>query len=113
MGEAAQWAAGAVPGRLAEYLTGGMASVVGFCSVGAGFLAWRGSEWQARRGTRGHVAEIGLHHGRFFLALAPRRRPGEQAVAIDVFGEQHLNPDGSGAGDRMLTKEVDLHGRPR
>jgi Methyltransferase domain len=47
----------------------------------------------------GGVAEVGVHHGKFFIGLLLLR--GEQrALAIDVFGDQHLNIDGSGQGDR-------------
>lgn len=49
---------------------------------------------------RGHVAEIGVHHGRLLVLLSLLRRPAEQAVAVDVFADQHLNVDRSGRGDR-------------
>jgi hypothetical protein len=51
------------------------------------------------RGVHGAVAEIGVFHGRGFVPLALLRRAGERAVAVDVFGQQHLNQDASGAGD--------------
>jgi hypothetical protein len=47
----------------------------------------------------GDVAEIGVHHGKFFILLANLRRQHERAFAIDVFDDQHLNPDKSGRGD--------------
>ncbi|MDH3469306.1 MAG: class I SAM-dependent methyltransferase [Gammaproteobacteria bacterium] len=46
----------------------------------------------------GRIVEIGVYHGRFFLALDCLRRPGEPASAIDIFEEQELNIDGSGVG---------------
>jgi hypothetical protein len=48
----------------------------------------------------GGVAEIGVYHGAFFLALDQIRRPGEKALAMDVFSSQRLNIDHSGKGDR-------------
>jgi hypothetical protein len=57
---------------------------------------------QRQHEVQGHVAEIGVHHGRLFLDLALLRRPGERALAIDVFEDQHLNVDGSGRGDREI-----------
>jgi hypothetical protein len=48
----------------------------------------------------GNVAEIGIHHGKLFLLLSLLRRPGETAVAIDLFEAQHLNVDASGRADR-------------
>jgi hypothetical protein len=56
---------------------------------------------QTEAGTAGHVGEIGVHHGRLLILLALLRRPGENAVAVDLFEDQHLNVDKSGAGDRL------------
>jgi hypothetical protein len=93
----------AEPERLADYLAGGgMASVGGWCTLAAGYLTWQIGEWQVRHGIKGHVAEIGVHHGRYFLLLALLRERGESAVAMDVFGQQHLNVDASGEGDRAI-----------
>jgi peptide chain release factor 2 len=50
-------------------------------------------------------AEIGVHHGRLFIPMALARRPGERALAIDVFEDQHLNVDHSGKGDRARFEE--------
>lgn len=47
----------------------------------------------------GAAAEIGVHHGKFFIALYLSLREQERALAIDIFGDQHLNLDGSGHGD--------------
>jgi hypothetical protein len=47
----------------------------------------------------GSVGEIGVHHGKFFLALATVASPTETLWAIDVFDLQELNPDQSGRGD--------------
>ncbi|QDO99528.1 class I SAM-dependent methyltransferase [Ferrovibrio terrae] len=57
---------------------------------------------QLESGVRGSVGEIGVHHGKLFILLALGRRPDEAAFAIDVFGDQHLNRDDSGAGDREI-----------
>jgi hypothetical protein len=53
------------------------------------------------RGVHGAVCEIGVYHGRGFVPLALLRRAGERAVAVDVFEQQHLNQDASGAGDEQ------------
>jgi hypothetical protein len=47
----------------------------------------------------GSVAEIGVHMGRLFILLRLLAAPSERALAIDVFQDQQLNIDGSGAGD--------------
>jgi hypothetical protein len=54
---------------------------------------------QAARGLKGSVAEIGVHMGRLFILLRLLAAPYERALAIDVFQNQQLNIDGSGAGD--------------
>ena len=56
------------------------------------------SRAQASLGVEGGVAEIGVHRGRLFVGLQ-LLEPDRTAVAIDVFGDQHLNLDGSGFGD--------------
>lgn len=40
---------------------------------------------QSDHGIEGHVAEIGVFEGRFFIALALSAQPGERAIATDVF----------------------------
>lgn len=55
---------------------------------------------QREQGVAGHVAEIGVHHGRLFILLSMLRRDDENAVALDLFEDQHLNVDKSGEGDR-------------
>lgn len=55
-----------------------------------------------RAGVRGGSVEIGVHHGLFYIALAKALRGEGRGVAIDVFGDQHLNPDGSGHGDLAM-----------
>ena len=57
---------------------------------------------QLEAGVRGAVGEIGVHHGKLFILLALGRRSDEAAFAIDVFGDQHLNADDSGSGDRGI-----------
>ncbi|WP_293054885.1 class I SAM-dependent methyltransferase [Mycobacterium sp.] len=48
----------------------------------------------------GAIAEVGVHHGKFFIGLHLLRNDRERCVAIDVFADQHLNVDSSGHGDR-------------
>src|ERR1700720_1743604 len=53
-----------------------------------------------RNGVRGHVAEFGVHHGRFLFLLNALRNENEECFAIDVFSDQHLNVDNSGGDGR-------------
>jgi hypothetical protein len=65
------------------------------------------SEEQGRIGVRGPVAEIGVHHGKLFIALQLLAEPGARAVAIDVFDDQTHNIDQSGRGDlRRFERQV-------
>ena len=61
-------------------------------------VAWL-TRIQIDMGVVGTVGEIGVHHGKFFLALITAASPLETFWAIDVFNLQHLNTDGSGKGD--------------
>ena len=53
----------------------------------------------------GAVAEIGLHHGKSFIALCLSLQPGQRAYGIDLFDSQHLNFDQSGKGDRSIVEQ--------
>ncbi len=55
---------------------------------------------QRARQVTGAVAEIGVHHGRLFIALHLLQRGAGKSVAIDLFGDQELNIDKSGRGDQ-------------
>src|SRR5580698_4214552 len=84
---------------LLQYLKGS-ADVEGWLHVTTG-AAMAETLWiQERLGITGNVAEIGIHHGRSFIALALGMRANEIAFAIDLFEKQHLNIDYSGMGDR-------------
>ena len=45
------------------------------------------------------LAEIGVYHGRSFLALLSLRKQDEKCIAIDCFENQTNNMDESGVGD--------------
>jgi hypothetical protein len=60
------------------------------------------ARYQSRRGIRGPVAEIGVHHGRLFLLLYLATLQDEAAIAVDLFSLQHLNTDKSGRGDKGI-----------
>ena len=95
----------AIPARfasLANYLETGITEVEGWLSpTTATMLAYLLMQ-QVSSGLRGDLCEIGVHHGRLFLILANGLAEDEQAVAVDVFGDQAKNVDRSGAGDRAI-----------
>ncbi len=72
------------------------------------------SRRQRDDGIAGHVVEIGVHHGRFCIALDLLRGPDEKTLAIDLFDDQELNPDHSGRGDRdVFIANMKRHAGPQ
>lgn len=87
--------------KFSAYLKGGFTDVQGWCSPDLCRVASICAEIQAMHGIEGGVGEIGVHHGKFLIALAllKERQP---AVAIDVFDLQSLNVDRSGRGNKEI-----------
>jgi len=81
---------------------GGHATVQGWVANGALSAITAFDGLQRRHGVAGNICEIGVHHGRFLIALSLLRAPGEASLAIDVFDDQELNIDHSGRGDRAV-----------
>lgn len=77
----------------------GHADVQGWVTHGALATISVLSALQQTLGIGGHICEIGVHHGRFMIALSLLRGDGEKSLAIDVFEDQDLNVDNSGKGD--------------
>ena len=85
--------------RAARYIHHGKFYVDGWLRSEAALAIAALTERQRALGIGGGVAEIGVHHGKLFILLYLLSRPPEPAVAIDLFADQHLNVDRSGAGD--------------
>jgi hypothetical protein len=94
-----------MPDGLERYARHGHHQVEGWLLTGAIDLIRRLAEFQVAAGITGNIAEIGVHHGRLFILLALLARPGEKAVAIDLFENQELNIDKSGSGDLAHFRE--------
>lgn len=93
----------------ARYRSVGHKFVTGFMEPEVLLVAGALDEAQRARSVGGAVAEIGVHHGKLFIGLHLLQRDGEKSVAIDIFGDQDLNIDGSGAGDlAKFTTNVDV-----
>jgi hypothetical protein len=88
--------------KLAAYALSGVNKVEGWLHNGAITSTVLLSRAQRNRGISGDVGEIGIHHGKYFLLLCHLQEDREDAVAIDVFDDQHLNIDRSGKGDRAI-----------
>ncbi len=87
---------------LANYVELGIDRVEGWLLPTTASLIGHLLVHQASVGFCGDVCEIGVHHGKLFLILANATVVGERAVAVDIFGDQEKNIDGSGAGDREI-----------
>lgn len=57
---------------------------------------------QSAVGLTGPVCGIGVHHGKYFVALACGLRPNEKGIAIDLFANRQEDIGHSGLGDRGM-----------
>jgi hypothetical protein len=89
-----------LPTAKADYLRGGMSRVHGWLNASTAVYVASLEVLQQRAGIRGDVCEIGVHHGKSYLAMAIGLADGESGEAIDVFGDQAANLDNSGKGDQ-------------
>ena len=88
-----------------DYIHGPMQRVAGwYTPLDAEITAAIAHHQNASRVT-GSVGEIGVHHGRAFVALALALKDDERAFAIDVFDDQSLNQDRSGRGDETVFRD--------
>jgi hypothetical protein len=99
--------------NLDDYWSGAFSDVAGWVDYNLrDFLKFLG-QFQTTSSISGNIAEIGVHHGRFLIALAHLGRPGEVCLSIDVFDDQASNVDGSGAGDLdQLRSNISAYGPP-
>jgi hypothetical protein len=91
-----------MPSDAERYIRSGSKTVNGWLAPESGRLVQIVSDAQLAWGTTGSVGEIGIHHGRLFILLYLLAHPTERAFAVDIFGAQELNIDGSGSGDRLI-----------
>lgn len=82
-----------------EYIKGGIQKVEGWLDPDAISIITKLAQAQNEFDIKGHVGEIGVHHGKLFILLYLLTNKGENAIAIDIFEKQHLNVDQSGKGD--------------
>jgi hypothetical protein len=86
--------------ELSDYVRSGSKSVEGWLARVDGQLILEIMNCQREHRVAGAAAEIGVHHGRSFIALCLGLADQEKAYAIDVFEDQAKNLDRSGLGDR-------------
>jgi len=89
--------------RLLDYCATGQHAVEGWLHEEALVLTLALHRQQRAAGIGGGVAEIGVYHGRFFLALALLcDGEEERALAVDVFDRSRLGREASVIGDREV-----------
>jgi len=77
----------------------GHKEIDGWISVYSLSLVYLINEFQKNNTIIGNVVEVGVFHGKFFIALSLLLRTNEKSLAIDVFDDQIYNIDGAGVGD--------------
>ena len=92
--------------KFKKYISKGYYEVEGWCPIN--FLKFAALLKQVQEDVgikiQGGAGEIGVHHGKLFIALA-LLNSGNKHLCIDVFGEQDFNIDRSGKGDRSIFEE--------
>lgn len=89
-------------GLRSHYQKSGIEKVDGWLAAGDQILISSLCEIQRQNKCHGSVGEIGVHHGRLFILLYLHLHEGERAFCVDVFENQDLNIDRSGAGDESI-----------
>ncbi|MFO1068845.1 MAG: class I SAM-dependent methyltransferase [Geminicoccaceae bacterium] len=87
--------------RLDRYITSEMHGIGGWLARCDAEIMATLLNAQVAGGLGGAVAEIGVHHGKSFILLALGNGT-NGAYAIDIFGQQDLNIDKSGSGDKDI-----------
>src|SRR5689334_11579564 len=98
-GSAVPRSSGSSTASLRAYLQVGWNSVHGWLDRYSATVIADLTHVQREHRIVGAYGEIGVHHGKLFI-LMRLAAPEDRCFAIDVFDDQHLNVDHSGAGDR-------------
>jgi hypothetical protein len=83
---------------LDKYVHRSMKTVQGYLMTLDARLIAELLSYQHTKNIKGHLCEIGVHHGKLFLMLALARRAGERALAIDLFEDDSINANTRHAG---------------
>jgi hypothetical protein len=85
--------------KLDGYIRAGKEGVEGWLARCDGEIFGSLLKYQVDNNIVGAVAEIGVHCGKSFIPMA-LSNGGRRCYAIDIFGRQELNVDGSGCGNK-------------
>jgi cephalosporin hydroxylase len=98
---------------LEKYWNGGFHEVQGWVNPNLLDCLTLISNVQSRLAITGNVAEIGVYHGKFLLALSHMLSgQNTKALCVDVFDDQSKNLDGAGEGNLVVLKDnIERYGR--
>jgi len=82
-----------------SYLQSGFDTVEGWCHQHVWQLLMPACDIISSVKPVGPIAEIGVHHGKFFISLVKASSSTNKHYAFDVFDDQFLNIDKSGRGN--------------
>lgn len=85
--------------HLVKYINEGFNQVIGFCALSTLQII---DYLDAVEPKTGGALEIGIHHGQFFIAMNQLVPRDFVSCAVDVFGNQNLNIDNSGEGNKEI-----------
>lgn len=89
--------------QLSRYLNEGFPHIEGWCGGPLSFLVMEIlAAAQPDHCREKGIAEIGVHHGLYFIGMHCLCGPGARSLALDLFELQHLNVDTSGRGSREI-----------
>jgi Methyltransferase domain len=88
-----------------KYIATGRSRIEGWFSRVDAEIFYLITAFQNVAAWEGGVAEIGLHHGKSFIALCMSLKAPQRAYGIDIFDNQSLNLDQSGSGNRAIVTD--------
>jgi hypothetical protein len=99
----------ALPAKLLSYIKRGRKKIGGWFSLNDAMVFAHLLNAQTQWKLQGAVAEIGVHHGKSFIALCLGRTAHEKALCIDIFDDQQHNKDHSGSGSESIFRKNLTH----
>jgi hypothetical protein len=91
--------------QLRSYIQDGYRQVEGWLQLPVLWALSRVAGFQSAQKIVGASCEIGVHHGRFLLAIENVTPAGQKCYGVDIFDSQHLNIDSSGKGSHQIFTE--------
>ncbi|MDZ4790499.1 MAG: class I SAM-dependent methyltransferase [Hyphomicrobiales bacterium] len=88
--------------ELRRYFNGGYRQIEGWLSKSVFSVVDALNISAEKQSVTGGCCEIGVHHGRLFVALLALASKNSKSLAVDLFEDQSLNIDRSGRGEKQI-----------